>query len=188
MADYTIPNIPATATTPASDDYIELGGSSYGSRKILGSSLGAYAKSLASVPTTIRGVGTAYSLTNTAAAIVFGTTSPAIVLAEAGTYLLFGQIQLTATGATVVAETATLKLRRTNNTAVDIPGALILLDLPVSTTLTHTLGIFCIPPVVYTTTNTDDAVTLFANVSAALGAGTVDATAAGTSIVAVRIK
>ena len=135
---------------------------------------------------TVYGVGTAYSLTNTAAAIDFGTTDPAIVLNVAGTYLILGQVHLTYTGATVVAETATIKVRRTNNTAADL-SAVVVLDLPVSTTLTNTYAIVPIPPFVYTTAAADDAVTLFANVSAALGAGTIDATAIGTALVAIRL-
>jgi hypothetical protein len=58
----------------------------------------------------------------------------------------------------------------------------------VSTTLTNSYGTVTIPPFVYTTTAVDDAVTIFANVSAALGAGTITATAIGTSLVAVRLK
>ncbi len=132
------------------------------------------------------GVGSAYAFTDTAAAINLGTTDPAIVLDKAGTYLIYGQVNLAYTGATVATETATIKVRRTNNTAADL-SAVVVLDLPVSTVLTHTYGIFQIPPFVYTTSAVDDAVTLFGNVSAALGAGTIDATAIGTSIVAVRL-
>jgi hypothetical protein len=132
------------------------------------------------------GAGTAYGLTNTAAAIDFGTTDPAIVLAKAGTYMISGQVNLAYNGATVAAETATVKVRRTNNTAADL-GDVVVLDLPAATTLTHTYGIFQIPPFVYATAATDDAITLFANVSAALGAGTIDATAIGTSITATRL-
>lgn len=135
---------------------------------------------------TVYGAGTAYSLTNTAVAIDFGTTDPAITLNAAGTYLIFGQVNLAYTGATVVAETATIKVRRTNNTATDL-SSVVVLDLPASTVVTNTYGIFQIPPFVYTTTVTDDAVTLFANVSATLGAGTIDATAIGTSLVAIRL-
>lgn len=135
---------------------------------------------------TAYGAGTAYSFTNTAAAIDFGTTDPAIVLAAAGTYLLFGQVFIAYAGATVVAETATVKMRRTNNTAADV-GQVVVIDLPVSTTLTNNYGTVLLPPTVYTTANTDDALTLFGNVSAALAAGTINATAVGTSLVALRI-
>lgn len=132
------------------------------------------------------GVGTPYALTNSAAAIDFGTTDPAIVLPKAGTYMISGQVNLAYNAATVAAETATIKVRRTNNTAADLSDVVVL-DLPAATTLTHTYGIFQIPPFIYTTAATDDAVTLFANVSAALGAGTIDATAIGTSITATRL-
>lgn len=132
------------------------------------------------------GAGTAYALTNTAAAIDFGTTDPVLTLNVAGTYLIYGQVNLAYNGATVAAETASIKVRRTNNTAADL-SVVPVLDLPVATTLSHTYGIFQIPPFVYTTAATDDSVTLFANVSATLGAGTIDATAIGTSLVAVRL-
>lgn len=132
------------------------------------------------------GAGTAYVLTNTAAAIDFGTTDPVIVLNKVGTYLISGQVNLAYNAATVVAETASIKVRRTNNTAADL-SAVVLLDLPVATTLTYTYGVFPIPPFTYTTAATDDSVTLFANVSATLGAGAINATAIGTSIVAVRL-
>lgn len=136
---------------------------------------------------TAYGVGTVYTFTNTAAAVDFGTTDPAIVLNAAGTYMIFGQVNVAYAGATVVAETATFKVRRTNNTAADL-SAVVVMDLPVATTLTNNYGIVTIPPLVYTTTAVDDAVTLFANVSAGLGAGTITATAIGTSLVAVRLK
>ena len=132
------------------------------------------------------GVGTAYVFTNTAAAINFGTTDPDIVITAAGTYVLYGQVLLAYNAATVVAETASVKIRRTNNTAADV-GQVVVIDLPVSTTLTNSFGIVALPPVVYTTANTDDALALFGNVSAALGAGSIDATAVGSSLVALRI-
>lgn len=133
----------------------------------------------------IHGAGTAYALTNAAAAIDLGTTDPAIVIGVAGTYLLLATLKVEYTGATVVAETATLKLRRTNNTAADVTATPVVIDLPVATTLTHTYGVVHLPPVLYTTTNTDDAISLFGQVSATLGAGTIDVSMA--DIVAIRI-
>lgn len=135
---------------------------------------------------TAYGTGTAYVLTNTAAALNFGTTDPAVTLTAAGTYLLMGQVHLAYNAATVVAETATVKIRRTNNTAADL-SPVVVIDLPVATTLTYSYGVVPIPPVIYTTAATDDAVTIFGNVSATLGAGSIDATAIGTSIVALRV-
>lgn len=137
-------------------------------------------------PLTVYGAGTAYAFTNTAAAVDFGTTDPVKVLDKAGTYLIFAQVLMQYTGATVVAETATVKVRRTNNTAADLSQVLII-DLPPSTTLTQCYGVVTIPPFTYTTSATDDSITIFANVSAALAAGTIDATAVGTSVVAIKI-
>jgi len=133
-----------------------------------------------------QGAGTAYSLTNAAAKVDFGTTDPVIVIDKPGTYEVLAQIQLEYTGATVAAETATVKVRRTNNTAADA-SSVVVIDLPVATTLTHTYGIITIPPFTYTTANSDDSLEIFANVSAALGAGTIDATAVGTKIRARRL-
>lgn len=132
------------------------------------------------------GTGTAYNFTNTAAAITFGTTSPSVVLNKAGTYRIAAQVHVAYNGATVAAETATIKVRRTNNTAADLSQVLVI-DLPAATTLTHSYGTVLIPPFYYTTSAVDDAVSIFANVSAALGAGTIDATAIGTSIDCLRV-
>jgi len=133
-----------------------------------------------------QGAGTAYALTNTAAKVDLGTTDPVVVLDKAGTYLILAQVQLEYTGATVAAETASVKVRRTNNTAADV-SSVVVVDLPVATTLTHTYGVVSIPPIVYTTALTNDSLEIFANVSAALGAGTIDASATGTKIQAVRL-
>ena len=133
------------------------------------------------------GVGTNYAFTATAAAIDFGTTDPVDVINEAGTYLILAQVQVKYNAATVAAETATIKVRRTNNTAADLTGASVTIDLPVSTTLTHTYGIVQLPPVIYQTVLRDDSLTIFANVSAALGAGSIDAESPGTSVVAIRL-
>lgn len=121
--------------------------------------------------------GTVYSLTNAYATLDFGTTDPTIVLNKVGRWLIFADVQLTYTGATVVAETASVKLRRTNNTAADITTERVI-DLPVSTTLTNTYGSFNLPVANVTTANVDDSISIQAKVSAALSAGTIDATAA----------
>jgi hypothetical protein len=131
------------------------------------------------------GSGSVYALTDTAAAVNLGTDDPTITLGVAGTYLLFASAQLEYAAATITTQTAALKLRRTNNTAADITGSTVAIDLPVVTTLTHTVGIFQTPPVLYTTTEDDDAITIFANLSAAAGAGAVNVSDA--NIVAVRL-
>jgi hypothetical protein len=132
--------------------------------------------------------GTVYTLTNTAAALDFGTTDPSITIPYAGTWMITARVQLAFTGATVVAETATLKLRRTNNTAADLTSGSTIIDLPAATTLTSTYGVVQLPPVFYTTAFANDVVTIFGNVSATLGAGTITAEVGGTNITAIRIN
>jgi hypothetical protein len=129
--------------------------------------------------------GTAYTVTDTAAAVVTGTLPPANVITEPGTYLILARAQIEYAAATVAAETLALKLRRTNNTAADIASSPVSIDLPIATTLTHTYGVVMLPPVIYTTANADDSLTIFANVSAALGAGAIAVSQA--SVVAIRL-
>lgn len=130
--------------------------------------------------------GTAYSLTNTAAALDFGTTDPSITITTAGTYLIVGRVRLDFNGATFAAvRTVTLKFRRTNNTAADLTGGTTAFKTPIVTTLSSTMDIVPLPPVIYTTANTNDAVTIFGDVSVVPSAGTLDAVEA--EVVAVRI-
>lgn len=133
----------------------------------------------------IIGAGTAYSMTNTAAAVDLGTTDPALIITEPGTYLLFANATLEAAAATITTQTAALKLRRTNNTAADVTGSDKAVDLPVMTTLTNTIGDFQMGPVLYVTANRDDALAVFASLSAAAGAGNITVSAA--RIVAIRL-
>jgi hypothetical protein len=135
-------------------------------------------------PVSIVAAGTAYSLTNTSAALDFGTTDPVLTIPAAGTWLIFATAQLDYNGATFAASrTVTLKLRRTNNTAADIASRT--LKTQVITTLTFTMGVYPIAPQLYTTTNTDDSLSIFGDVSVVPTAGSLDAVAA--SIVAVKI-
>lgn len=130
--------------------------------------------------------GTAYSLTNTAAALDFGTTDPSLVLNKAGTYLIFGRVNLKYNAATFAAvRTATLKLRRTNNTAADLTNGTMTAATQIITTLTYTMGVFSLPPVIYTTAVLTDAITIFGNLDVVPTAGSLDAVEA--SIVAVRL-
>jgi hypothetical protein len=72
-------------------------------------------------PLSVYAAGTAYQLTASDAALDFGTTDPSLTLTKAGTYLLTARVRLDYNGATFSAvRTATLKLRRTNNTAADL--------------------------------------------------------------------
>lgn len=126
-------------------------------------------------PLSVYAAGTAYSLTGTAAAMTFGTTNPVLVLDKAGTYKIEGRAYAQYNGATYASnQTATVKLRRTNNTAADIANATTTAKLRVITTITDTVGVMPLPPVTYTTTNTNDSITLFGSVSSTPAAGSVD--------------
>ena len=117
------------------------------------------------------GTGTTYLLTTTVAAVDFGTTDPAVVLPGPGTYVITGTLQVDAVAATVgTTQNLDLRIRRTNNTPADIDQAII--DLSPLTAQTLTVGLYNLRAV-YVTANNDDAVTLFAGLSAALAAGTM---------------
>ena len=135
---------------------------------------------------TVYASGTAYSLTNTAALLDFGTTDPSLTITQPGTYLLLGHAVLDYNAATFAASQAvTLKLRRTNNTAADITSASVVVDTEIVTTVSFSMGAFAIPPVVYTTSNANDIIQVFGSVDTAPPAGSLDAVAA--SIVAIRL-
>lgn len=135
---------------------------------------------------TTYGSGTGYSLTATPAAITLGTSSPTCVLDKAGTYLLLCYVNLQYVGATFAANrTATLKLHRTNNTPADITGSSSAKGTNIVTTVSGTLSASNLPTVIYTTTNTNDIIVPYADVSVIPTAGSLQATEA--SIVAIRL-
>lgn len=119
--------------------------------------------------------GTSYVLTATPALAHLGTTDPAITITKPGRYLIFARARVDYTGATFAAvRTVSMKLRRTNNTAADITGGASAALTNIITLLTYSLGDIVIPPVVYTTTNSDDVIQLFGSVSVLPTAGTID--------------
>lgn len=141
---------------------------------------------LKKTPLTVYAAGTAYSLTATSAALVFGTTSPAKVIDAPGVYLLLARVRVDYNGATFAAvRTGTLKLRRTNNTAADLTNGSTSFKTDIITTLTYTLADIFLPPVIYTTTASDDAITIFGDISVVPTAGSLDCVEA--EIVAVRL-
>jgi len=132
------------------------------------------------------GTGTAYTLTGTSAAVAFGTTSPSIVLGAAGTYLLLARVRVDHVGASYAANrTITVKLRRTNNTAADLANGSAQLQTGILTTVDQTAGNLTIFAI-YTTALTDDAVTLYADVSTLPSAGASKVSQA--HLVAVRLS
>lgn len=135
--------------------------------------------------TTVYGAGTAYSLTATPAALDFGTTDPAIVIPAVGVWLILARVRVDYTGATFAAvRTGTLKLRRTNNTAADLTSGSFGFKTDIITTLTYTLGEFS-KAIIYTTTNTNDAITIFGDISVIPTAGSLDCVEA--DIIAIRL-
>ncbi len=121
--------------------------------------------------------GTAYSLTNTSAAVDFtggGSVDPVITIPATGTYKVKGHVNLYFNGATFASDrTVTLKLRRTNNTAGDLTNAVVTLHTGVVTTLTATWLVIDWEADDYTTANSNDALTIFADVGVAPTAGSL---------------
>lgn len=135
---------------------------------------------------TVYAAGTAYTMTNTSAALDFGTTDPVLTINKAGTYLLIPRANLEFVGATFAANrTVTLKVRRTNNTPADVTGSSTAFGTNIVTTVSGVLFNGTLPAVLYTTTNTDDALTIYGDVSVAPTAGSLQATEA--SLVAIRL-
>ena len=118
--------------------------------------------------------GTVYTLTATSALIDFATTDPSVILDQAGTYLIISGANSKLNAATFAAtQTATCKLRRTNNTAADITSATETVTLPIVTTTTSHAGTFNMPAIIYTTTNTDDIIQMWGIVSVLPSAGSI---------------
>lgn len=129
--------------------------------------------------------GTAYSLTATPAALDFGTTDPSITLSSPGTYRISATANIRYNGATFAANrTVTIKLRRTNNTAADLTGGTDTYTTDVTTTITETFAVAKLD-IIYTTSNSNDAITIFGDVSATPSAGSLDAVSA--NVVAFRL-
>lgn len=132
------------------------------------------------------GSGTAYAMTASAAQAAFGTTSPQVTLSAAGTYLITGGGNVKYNGATYAgSQTATMKFRRTNNTAADLANATRTIQLRIVTTITDDAGYVTVPPVIYTAT-AGDIIQLWGNVSATPSAGSVQVDSG--EIIAVRIQ
>lgn len=116
-------------------------------------------------------IGGSQALTVTAAQLI----SLAITLTQAKSYLLFGQIRLDFDVATFEANrTATVKLRRTNNTAGDIANAVQAMATGETVLETATAQIVHIPPVVYVAAS-GDVIELFGALDTAPYSGSLKA-------------
>lgn len=133
--------------------------------------------------------GTAYTLTASNADVAFGTTSPTVTLANAGTYMLVATIQTSLVGATYAAafQTVSYNFRRTNNTAADLSGSTFLATLNMVALTTQTIPgpVITINLGKYVTTNTTDVIGLRGVVSATPAAGSV--TCSNATITAIRL-
>jgi hypothetical protein len=140
----------------------------------------ALSNNAADVSTTA--TGTAYTMTASAATVVFGTTSPVVTLTAAGAYNLTVTIKTALVGATYAAlQTAGYGLYRTNNT----PGALsttFQCILPICTTTSLGAGTVTIADIPYTTANTNDTISIQGILTATPSAGSV--TCSGVTITA----
>ena len=101
--------------------------------------------------------GLSYTVTSSQAAI---TGATAITLSQPGTYLLFSNARLDSTGAIAASHTITLNLYRTNNTAGNITGAQQAFVSQI-VTAAQTENIIALPVVAYTTSNSNDAITMY---------------------------
>jgi len=117
------------------------------------------------------GSGTAYTMTATYATVDMGTVDPSITIAATGTYRVYASVQLNYANATYAAfNEATFRIYRTNNT----PGIITAdaergCSIPIMTTTTMIGDTVVIGPVEYTTTNTDDAITIQGDLNAVPG-------------------
>lgn len=130
------------------------------------------------------GAGTAYTMTNSVANVVFGTTSPTVTLTAAGTYLIQYTAQTSLAGATYAGvQSVNYLMNRQNNTPATIAGTSFSGVLPIVTTTTDLSSSVSCAGVLYTTANTNDIIGLQADVSATPSAGSV--TCSGATITAV---
>jgi hypothetical protein len=140
------------------------------------------------IPTlAVYAAGTPYQLTATSSLLDFGTTDPTLTLVLPGIWLITASVRYDYTAATFAAvRTVTTKLTRTNNTPADVSDGSAQWKTRIVTTETSTALIVQLPAVIYSTSNTNDILALFGDVSVVPSAGSLDAVAA--SIVATRLS
>lgn len=139
------------------------------------------------VNTAAYSAGTVYTLTTTSQKVDFGTTDPVVTIPSPGTYLIFTNIKLEANGLTLaVARQSDFKLRRTNNTAADIPNAVTNFKSPaIAVAQNGTAGDVDMAVIKYTTENSGDVLELWGSISGSTLSGTM--TVGEASVVAVKI-
>lgn len=120
--------------------------------------------------------GTAYTLTNSTAVVVFGTSgNMEVVLNAAGNWHLYFFARTDYVAATFAAEqTVQFKLRRSNNTPADITNSTHEWKTQIITTLSHTAMLLTAGPIPYTTALTTDNIQMLAFVGVLPGAGSIN--------------
>ena len=150
---------------------------------------GKAAFALNNVNYAVYAAGAAATISNVSAALDFtgsGSVDPSLTLASPGTYLIFGKAQLYYNSATFVApQTCQIYLYRTNNSPGVLTHATTTVPLRIVTATTDNGGAAVLPPILYTTMNTDDTIAVYGVMSAQVSAGSFHATEA--SIIAVRL-
>jgi hypothetical protein len=134
-------------------------------------------------------VGTAYTLTGTSQKVDFtggGAVDPSVTIPTAGTYAIFTNVRLGYNNlVSVGSQTATIKLRRTNNTASDLSNAITNFITPLVglVPVTNTAGDADVPTIIYTTSTSGDVVEMWGSVTGGISGVQVQE----ASITAVRL-
>lgn len=127
--------------------------------------------------------GTAYSLTNSSAALDFGTTDPSLTLTQVGTWLILSRVVLKFTGATFAATKDVTLALKDSTSSTTIKSTVI--PTGVTSTITGPLGNVVIPACLYTVTNDKAVLNLYGSVATTPSAGSLDASEA--EIIAIRL-
>jgi len=141
--------------------------------------------------------GTSYVITDTYSIVNVNNNDISVTLNEAGTYLLIGRVSCTGDSLeTGTASSATIqsKLRRTNNTAADIANSetyyyldsLVGIDLGDGNRIGFgTVAQIVLPPVIYTTTNSNDIIGLYIMITDDFTTGTVSVEEANIAVLKI---
>jgi hypothetical protein len=127
-------------------------------------------------------VGLSQALTTTPNTQV-GSVSLTLSATSGETYLLFARCRLDYVGTTIGNQTIRLAIRRTNNTAGDIPNAIAHLLTQAVNSETSTAGELTILAIPYTTQGVSDVVQCMVSIDAAPYAGSIEAVECSLSAV-----
>jgi hypothetical protein len=137
-------------------------------------------------PLTVYASGTPDTITTSYAAMDFGTTDPVLTISRVGTYLIMTRFITDAQNATVGVDTMYYKLYRTNNIPGNISDTETYQVRIAITTNTQTYSqVNSCPQILYTTSNTDDQLTLYTKHTGTVTGGAIVVREA--SIVAIRL-